>query len=575
MCGIAGIVSEKHRELGPLLEQMLLTLQHRGPDGAGCVIGGESQREQDLEGLRFEGKKGHTALGHVRLAITGETSGLQPFQSDDGRISLLHNGELYNFRELTKDLDSPDVLSTGSDSEVLLRLIEQEYQGDLEAAMDRVLPKLDGVYALAVTDQKQTIIVRDKIGVRQLYYCTGSDWIAFASEKKPLLALGGIGIEIHRVLPGQVIAMQPGSYKIRSFWTPDELKPRKRTRKQETALLAYDQVIREAVRKRVHDRDRVGVIFSGGVDSVLIAHLVMELGIPFTCYTAGCEGGSTDVEWARHTAEAYGFPLHVTRLSAADIDRSIPDLIRTIEYHSLNQVEVAVPIYASVRAAQDAGERVILTGQGADELFGGYPWYASIVDQEGYDHFVSRSWEDTFLLYKECLEREDKIAMAHGIELRVPFLDPDVIRVAFSIAPELKIQPGGDTLGKRIHRKYSQSVGVPRPIALRGKEAAQHGANIHSLFDEIARHHGLSASLMNEVGYDPDQTVREKLGSSSRYGYRYGQKALWDTPPHVQYYLDSRAAGVNLLAGPERYHWDLVRGRLDDRGIRIPGETVQ
>jgi asparagine synthase (glutamine-hydrolysing) len=254
-------------------------------------------------------------------------------------------------------------------------------------------------------------------------------------------------------------------------------------------------------------------------------------------------------------------------LSVNDMKNLIPYIIRDIEDYSLNQVEVALPIYASVRMAQEAGERVILTGQGADELFGGYPWYPTIVDREGYDTFVKRSWEDTFLLYKECLEREDKIAMAHSLELRVPFLDPEVIKIAFSIDPELKIRKGGDSQGKRIHREYSQSIGIPDEIAYREKEAAQHGANIHNTMEEIAENCGLSAELMEEVGYDPERTVTEKLGSSSRYGFRYGQQNLWKPLPHVQFYLDSVAARQGMLSPPARVYWELIRKKVKALGV--------
>lgn len=575
MCGIAGMVSSTSRELGPLLKEMLHTLQHRGPDGAGYVIGSECERKPELEALSFNGKKDTVALGHVRLAITGGRAGVQPFQSEGGRLSLLHNGEIYNFRELAQELNDDYSVDTGSDSEVLLRLIEKEYRGSLEEALEKVLPKLDGVYAIAVTDRKQTVIARDKIGVRQLYVWQGSGLATFASEKKPLVALGGRDAEIHRLRPGHMMIMTPEDVHVRPFWSPDRIDKEGHITDREKAREAYGQAITEAVRKRVHDRERLGIMFSGGIDSVLIAHLVKQMGIPFTCYTAGRGNGASDLYWARKTAEELDFALEVKTLSTEDIDRMLPEVMHNIEDNSLNQVEVAIPIFASVRMAEEKGERVILSGQGADELFGGYPWYAKIVDQEGYDEFVDRSWEDTFLLYKECLEREDKIAMAHSLELRVPFLDPQVIQSAFSIVPELKIESGSDSQGKRVHREYCRSIGIPESIAFRPKEAAQHGANIHDAFEEIAQSRGLTASMMDKVGYDPNKTVDEKLGSSSRYGFRYGEKELWKPLPHVQYYLDTRAAELGLFSRLSHHHWDETRRKLVDRGLSQVGRGNQ
>jgi asparagine synthase (glutamine-hydrolysing) len=553
---------------------MLEAQHHRGPDGAGVVVGRTCQRAKSLDELDFEGLKGTVGLGHVRLAITGGAEGVQPFQSADGRLSVLHNGEIYNFRELWSSVMGDEPLETGSDSEALCRLLEREYRGDLASAMERLLPQLDGVYALAVTDGTTTVIARDRVGVRQLYYSFSEGVTAFASEKKPLIALLGSDADIHRLLPGRMLIIEPASRQVRVFWRPEKLKTDTLVTDPNEAIHKYGRALGEAVRKRVHDRKRVGIIYSGGIDSFLIAHIVHKLGVPFTCYVAGREEGSSDVDWAVRTAEASSFPLEVKRLSADDIDGMIPEVIETIEDHSLNQVEVAIPVFAAIRMAQEAGERVVLTGQGADELFGGYPWYPTIVDREGYDSFVERSWEDAFLLYKECLEREDKIAMAHSIELRVPYLDPEVIRCAFSIAPHHKIKKGKDTLGKRIHRAVSVVLGVPKDIAFRLKEAAQHGANVHDAFEELADRHGYTAKLLESVGYDPDVSVTEKLGSSSRYGYKYGDEFLWEPLPQVQYYLDTQAAHVGLLTGDAKHQLDITRERLASLAANQKGGAV-
>jgi asparagine synthase (glutamine-hydrolysing) len=567
MCGIAGIVSVgASDEVGIILKQMLQTMQHRGPDGAGFVIDRYLERKMKLEDLSLKGRKGHTALGHVRLAITGERTGLQPFQSDNGKLSMLHNGEIYNYQELRSSLGVGKKVSTNTDSEVILQLIDKEYDGNLLNAIRRILPDLDGVFALAVNDGKQTIIVRDRIGVRQLYYCSNGRYTAFASEKKPLMAFSSPETKIHRLLPGQLAVLNGKEVKNYTYWDANCIKPKTLITTKEEAFRAYGKAIWKSVAKRVAGRERVGIIFSGGIDSLMIAHMVKKLGVPFTCYTAGCKG-AMDIRWSRLLSKLFDFPLRVKNLTLNDIENLIPQVITDIEDHSLNQVEVAIPIYASVQMAQQAGERVILTGQGADELFGGYSWYPKIVDQEGYESFERYSWEDAFLLYKECLEREDKIAMAHSIELRVPFLDPEVIKAAFRIAPQLKILRDGDHFGKRIHREYCQSLGIAKDFAFRKKEAAQHGANVHDAFEKIADKMHITESMLMEAGYDPDKSIVEKLGSSSRYGFRYGDLHLWKPLARVQYYLDSVAAQLKLLMPRIREHWVVTTNNLDKKSL--------
>lgn len=565
MCGIAGIVSADECEMAAPLRLMLEAIEHRGPDGAGFVIGDVCRRSESLGALTIDGPRSRVALGHVRLRITGGPEGVQPFQSRDGRISLLHNGEIYNYRALERKLKAgPDTETTGSDSEVVLRMIENEYRGSLSQALRRVLPRLDGVYALVVSDGDQTIIARDRMGVRPLYYCMTPERVGFASEKKPLVALEGDHAPIRRLAPGEMLILEESRRDLERFWEPSNIALTPILRDTESALAAYDTAIREAVRKRVTHHDHVGIIFSGGIDSFLIAYLTHQLGVPFTCYAAGREG-SADLANARDGAARFGWDLNIDTLSTDDLEQLIPEIMTVIEDHSLLQVEVAVPIFAAVRTAHENGERVILTGQGADELFGGYSWYSAIVEREGYDSFVERSWEDTRLLYRECLEREDKIAMAHSVELRVPFLDPGVIEVAFRIAPELKIARGGDDAGKRIHREFCRHIGIPEEIAFRRKEAAQHGANIHDAIEEIAVRAGTTMERLTDAGYDPAQTVRETLGSCSRYGYRYGQEAMWKAAPQVQFYLDRVAARVGILPYPARPHFKRVTEKLAAR----------
>lgn len=564
MCGIAGIITNKTSRAGEQLRVMLESMTHRGPDGVGYFLDGDIGRADTINDLDLTSKSGRIAIGHVRLAITGEASALQPFCSENGQITLFHNGEIYNHGRLRYDLSEDCNFQTNSDSEVIVRLVEKFYEGDLQAALEKTLPLLDGVYCLAVTDNKTTVIARDKIGVRQLYYANTPAGIAFSSERKPLLALSANGdFQIERLLPGHMARLDHEKVINTCFWMPELIRSTESISNAQQALSLYDEAIKSALRKRVIGRKRVGIIFSGGIDSFLIAYLVKQMGVPFTCYTAGRGKEAKDLKWAIELADRFAFPLKYRVLSKNDISELLPELIKDIEDHSFNQVEVAVPIYASVRMAQEAGERVILTGQGADELFGGYAWYPAVAQREGMASFEKRSFEDTFLLYKECLEREDKIAMAHSIELRVPFLDPKVIEMAFRIAPELKIVAGDDPLGKRIHRIYCQSIGIPEDIAFRKKEAAQHGANVHTVFEELATDAGFTEKSLSKTCYNPDISVKEKLGSSSRYGYKYGDAHLWKPLSSVQYFLDSKAADLGLLPGPAYRQWLDVASQIE------------
>jgi asparagine synthase (glutamine-hydrolysing) len=571
VCVIAGIVAKKSRkDIGGMLQDMMKAMHRRRSDAGGFAVEGVTNKALVFDKLRFDARSGRTALGFMRLSTEGERHKLQPLQPESRSLSLLHCGEIYNSGELQADAGRSGEEGDGSGSEALLALLEKRYEGDLAGAARTVLPKVDGVYALALSDNKQTVIARDGVGVRQLYLAEHDEYVAFASEKKGLLALTTDDRRIRRLLPGHMALIGKDGYRDTAFWSAEALRSDERIWDGEKALARYGEVVEDAVRKRVVGKDRVGIVFSGGVDSVLIAYLVKKLGLPFTCYTAGREG-AVDIQYAKTVAKKLGFPLKTKTITTQDIADLIPQVIRDIEDHSFNQVEAAIALYVAAGVARESGEHTILTGQGADELFGGYSWYPAIVDHEGYEAFEKHSWEDATLSYSETFERENKIATAHGLKMTVPFVDPEVIKVAFQITPDLKINLGNDRIGKRVHREYAISMGIPEEIALREKEAAQHGANVHRAFLELADKKGIDEAMLRKAGYDVGQSVLEVLGSSSRYGYRYGDQDLWEPFAHVQYYLDCRAASVGLL--PQRAAEMLGRVNQKLQEIRIAGEV--
>lgn len=536
MCGIAGVMSKLGEDVVPHVANMLSCMANRGPDGIGIAIGNKVMRSFSFADLKLDRLTGDCVLGHTRLAIVGGTCGLQPFKSCDGNILLEHNGEIYNYKTLRNELISPHRFETETDSEVILHLLEENYKGDLVKALRKTVKKLDGVYALAVRDANGVVIVRDRMGIRQLYYGEDSEIIAFASEKKPLWMIGVK--DVHRVLPGYAVAFAKGKITTERLLKPPIEVRGKRIRSMSPAIVRYKTALYDAVKKRIQDLDRIGIIFSGGVDSVLIAKIAKDLHVQdLRCYCAGLVG-SRDIRYSEKVAKMLGLKLRAKELTVSDVESILPKIIEVIEDTNAGQVEVAIPVYSAVELARKDGLKVVLSGQGADELFGGYPWYSDIVEKDGYDAFHNCMLKDLLLLYKETLEREDKITMAHSIELRVPYLDPKVIRLAMRIDPKLKIHKNTNNFGKHVHRELAQQLGIPESIAYRQKEAAQHGSGTHEVIDMIARKKGFTKELAVKSGYNSIAGKRERIGSSQRYGYLFGDEELWIAEDHVQMYLD-------------------------------------
>ena len=543
MCGIAGILSKKGENVVPLIGPMLSCLRNRGPDGAGIAVNDYIIQSDTLANLNYRQFSANSVLGHLRLAIVGGTCGHQPFRSCNDRLTIEHNGEIYNYKKIRRKLLKHHKFISQTDSEVIVHLLEEHFNenNDLVYAIKKTVAELDGVYSLVIKDEETgtVALVRDKMGVRQLYYGENDRLVAFASERKALWKVG-IKEPTRRVLPGQAIIIAASGLSKEYIVANPPIQPTKiRYKTMNSAIRAYEKILLAAMKKRTQDFDRIGIIFSGGIDSVIIAWLAKKMVREVICYTGGIKG-SSDIIFARQIAKKLKLKLRVNELTNDEVEQMIPDIIHTIEDTNAGQVEVAVPVYAAVKLAHEDGINVMFSGQGADELFGGYSWYTKVVEKKGYQKLREHMTEDLLLLYKETLEREDKITMSHGIEMREPFLDMEIIRLSMQIDPRLNVRGDDDAFGKHVHRQTAQKLGIPRNIAYRIKEAAQHGSGMHDVFDSIARKHGFDEAAISKQ-YLEILTSREKIGSSQRYGYLFENEneRMWIVEPYVQMYLDS------------------------------------
>jgi asparagine synthase (glutamine-hydrolysing) len=489
---------------------MLMKMAHRGPDTHGIFLDGEIDRSDDISEFKSTLlKKSHIALGHSRLSIVGRQKHTQPYCSCDGKLVLIHNGEIYNYQKLRSLLFKPHDLKTTSDSEVIVHLLEETYRGNLLEAMQKILGLLDGMYTIAVTDGKSLVVARDPIGKKPLYYVQNGATTYFASEKK---ALWNGKDTPERLYPGDILTMDRSGTKVHEgfhlqFPQIDIVDFR-------DAVELYKEKLIAAVGKRLTGltESNIGVIFSGGIDSVLISKLLQREGKNIICYCTGT-GDSGDIVAARSVAEDLGLELKTTIIDDAMVEAILPEIIQDVEESGLLQVEVAIPMYLAAKLAAADDIRVMFTGQAADELFAGYPWYNDVLEGSGYLRLHEKLWEDLTMLYTDTLEREDKLTMAHSIELRAPYLDRDVIQTAMRISPKLKLKGPNDALRKRVHRQAAVELGVPPYLAFRIKDPAQSGSGIHGIIKKIAKTH--AGSIDQKL---VEENVERDKGSLYRYG---------------------------------------------------------
>jgi len=439
MCGIAGAAG---KDAKLLVLNMLEVLKHRGPDGSGTFSDGD------------------ITLGNVLLKITGEKN--QPI-SNGG--ALVYNGEIYNFREIAKKLD----INTDSDSETLFTLIRSK---GIEAAIQ----ELDGDYAFAYYETGKITLVRDPAGVKPMYYVKG-EVFAFASEKKALFGLGKN--DIHVLKPGHMLTYSAGGVtekKVTSFKSGKSLNV-----ETEARNMLYEALER-SVKKR-YDKP-CAIAFSGGLDSSILAAMCKDAKL----YSVGM-AGSHDLKQTRYAAELLGLldNLHLHEITMEELESAIPNVIKAIESPDPLMVSIALPLYFASKYANSDGLRVILSGQGADELFAGYKRYESL-NHEDLEKALRKDLDN---IAQNNLERDDAVTMANSVELRVPYLDKKVIELALSISPELKIHNG---IRKYILRLAASKI-LPDELAWKEKKAAQYSSGIYSAMEKLARKNGCGRDL--------------------------------------------------------------------------------
>ncbi|WP_258083961.1 asparagine synthase (glutamine-hydrolyzing) [Thermococcus thermotolerans] len=465
MCLIAGGIGESLKDR---FMRMIISGKHRGEDSFGVWTDGGVFKSDDFSRLS-EIPEGKIGLLQCRLAMTGSSSYTQPFYND---LALVHNGEIYNHGHLRAYLEGKGVsFETDVDSEVILRLIEHLLEGgmDVWGAVRKAMMMLEGDYAVAFSDGERIYLFRDPIGVRPLYYSPSG---FFASEKKVLWAIGEEAIP---VMPGELVVISNRGAERRKLFMITELR---RNMTPERAKRALMNVLDHAV--RVRTGKRTGILFSGGLDSSLIALLASHHS-DVILYTSGAEG-SPDLEWARKASELLGLPLKEYVFDIADVRDAVPRVIFAIEEPNPMNLAIGVPLYFSTRLASKDGCRLLLSGQGADELFGGYAKYLKN---------PALMEKDLLELGEKNLARDDKIAMLNSVEGRVPFLDLAVVSVALGTPVGLKIRDG---TRKAILRKMAIELGLPKEIAEREKKAAQYGSHSQKLLEKLAKGEGLTLS---------------------------------------------------------------------------------
>ena len=467
MCGIVSIfnVKKQTHELREKVLRMSQKIRHRGPDWSGIYCGGSA------------------ILAHERLSIVDPESGGQPLFSPDRKQVLAVNGEIYNHQEIRCRYADRYEFQTGSDCEVILALYRDKGIDFLE--------DISGIFAFALYDEEKDefLIARDPIGVIPLYIGYDSDGTVYVASE--LKALEGQCERYEPFLPGHYYwSKEPGMkrYYTRDWFNYDAVKD------NGASVDAIRNALKDSVKRQLMSDVPYGVLLSGGLDSSVISAIAEQFSEHriednsqtraywprLHSFAVGLKG-APDLEKAKLVADHIGTVHHEINYTIQEGLDAIRDVIYFIETYDVTTVRASTPMYLLARVIKSMGIKMVLSGEGADEVFGGYLYFHKAPNAKAFHEETVRKLSK--LHYYDCL-RANKSLSAWGVEGRVPFLDKEFLDVAMRTNPEAKMCPG-TTIEKKIVREAFADM-LPAGIAWRQKEQCSDGVR-YSWIDTLKK----------------------------------------------------------------------------------------
>jgi len=465
MCGIVGAFEIKQPVdvLRSQVLEMSKRIRHRGPDWSGIYSSDQA------------------ILAHERLAIVDPKSGSQPLFSQDGKVVLAVNGEIYNHQELRKSL--PDYnFTTQSDSEIILALYLERGGGFVE--------ELNGIFGFALYDNRSNsfFIARDHMGIIPLYL--GKDEFGQIFVASELKSLEGFCIEIDQFPPGHYIDSRISLNPVK--WYKPEWESYEDVKSNTTDITALRNALEDAVHQQLMSDVPYGVLLSGGLDSSIIAAVTKkyagkriesddkeEAWYPqLHSFAIGLKG-APDLIAAQKAADHIGTIHHEVNFTIQEGLDAVRDVIYHLETYDVTTIRASTPMYLLARVIKSMGIKMVLSGEGSDELFGGYLYFHKAPNAQEFHEETVRKLKKLYLY--DCL-RANKSLAAWGVEGRVPFLDKEFIEVAMKLNPEDKMIREGK-IEKWVLRKAFEDY-LPESIAWRQKEQFSDGVG-YSWIDQL------------------------------------------------------------------------------------------
>jgi asparagine synthase (glutamine-hydrolysing) len=432
---------------------------------------------QYLNNAEREGRSGMKTT----IAVLNKNGGNAKLVSYDtqhvvglGDVKVLFDGRIY----------SPT--STASGAEILAQKLGQ---ADHVKAGEALLREVEGAFSFIIAEPERIIAGRDPIGVQPLYYGENGSVAALASNRK---ALWKLGIDEARSFPaGHLALITREGFKFKPVKTLAYAKPKPVTMQEAAETL--QELLERSVRMRVSGTREVAVAFSGGLDSSIVAFLAKKCHVDVRLLHVSLEN-QAETEAAKRAAEALNLPLQVHLFRESDVAKVVDKVVELIEEPDPVKTSIGVPFYWTAEKAAEEGFKVLLAGQGADELFGGYQRYVNEYLLQGEGAVRKTMFDDVVRVYESNLERDVKICSFHDVELRLPFASYPLAGFALALPTELKIERDAGSLRKLVLRKTAADMGLPVSIVEKPKKAVQYSTGINRALKKFAKRQGTTVA---------------------------------------------------------------------------------
>lgn len=459
MCSIVGLINVSGSK--QKLIDSLKMLKNRGKDNYGCFFNNKGVNYSTPDDFSKENIEDGVVLGHTLHSIVSNVK--QPIIFN--KSVLVSNCEVYNYKEISKKYN----LDVKNDSELIIKAI---YKKGI-----KVIEEFSGPFAFAYLSENKLFLARDILGIRPLWFGYTEKSFSFASEKK---VLEKIGFEkINFLDPRKILVYDLVKKKI-SFRKRDFYK----VLKGKTNVQEIKTKITESILKRIPDKSKkIGLLYSGGIDSLIIAKILKDNKIPFKGYFSYSENvlNPRDLKQVLRTEKNYKLNIEKIKVSKKDVEKNIPKIIELIESSNPVKVGVSLPIYFASKKAREDGCKVIFSGLGSDEIFAGYHRFKESTN------LLNDTINLLYQMHENDLYRDDVICMNNNIELRVPYLDKDLIEESFKLKDVQKINEGEN---KIILREVGEKLDLLKEDFQRKKVAAQYGSGFDKMIERLSKENG-------------------------------------------------------------------------------------